>query len=85
MQKDVQNPVFSNRIQYLKKIERGKSIMCEVMENYAKEYAKEYARVCYKEKNEDIRAALKRGFSIDTICEMMRVTKERVEKIQKAL
>lgn len=82
MQKDVQNPVFSNRIQYLKKIERGKSIMCKVMENYAKEYAKEYAT---KEKNEDIRAALKKGFSIDTICEMMRVTKERVEKIRKDL
>ena len=86
MQKDVQNPVFSNRIQYLKKIERGKSIMCEVMENYAKEYAKEYVKeYAAKEKDEDIRAALKKGFSIDTICEMMRVTKERVEKIQKAL
>ena len=86
MQMDVQNPVFSKRIQYLKKNERGMSIMCEVMENYAKEYAKEYVKeYAAKEKDEDIRAALKKGFSIDTICEMMRVTKERVEKIQKAL
>lgn len=85
MQKDVQNPkfpFFSNRIEYLKKDEGGMSIMCEVMEKYAKEYAKEYVA---KEKDEDIRAALKKGFSIDTICEMMRVTKERVEKIQKNL
>ena len=82
MQMDVQNPVFLKRIQYLKKNERGMSIMCEVMEKYAKEYAKEYVA---KEKDEDIRAALKKGFSIESICEIMRVTRERVEKIQKDL
>lgn len=56
--------------------------MCEVMEKYAKEYAKEYVA---KEKDEDISAALKKGFSIESICEIMRVTRDRVEKIQKDL
>ena len=48
--------------------------MNEIMEKYAKEYAS-------KEKDdEDIRAALEKGFSIESICEVMRVTRERVEE-----
>ena len=54
--------------------------MCEGMEKYAYEYAKEYAAA---EKNANIQAALRKGFSIESICEIMRVTREHVEEIQK--
>lgn len=81
IQKDVQNPkfpVFSKRIQYLKKDEGGVSIMCEVMEKYAIKYAE-------NEKNRDILAALKKGIAPGRICEVMGVTPERVEKIRKTM
>lgn len=81
IQKDVQNPkfpVFSKRIQYLKKDEGGVSIMCEVMEKYAIKYAE-------NEKNRDILAALKKGITPGRICEVMGVTPERVEKIRKTM
>ena len=67
---------------YIRTEESGISIMNEIIEKYAKEYAKEYAS---KEKDEDIRAALEKGFSIESICEVMRVTRERVEEVQKDL
>lgn len=85
LQKNVKNPkfpVFSNRIQYLKEDEGGIRIMCEVMEKYAKEYAKEYAA---QKKDEDIRTALKKGIEIETICEVMGVARDYVERIQKEL
>ena len=64
---------------YIRTDESGVSIMNEIMEKYAKEYAS-------KEKDdEDIRAALEKGFSIESICEVMRVTRERVEEVQKDL
>lgn len=50
--------------------------MCEVMEKYAKEYVE-------KEKDDDIRAALKKGIEIETICEVLRVTRGRVERVRK--
>ena len=81
IQKDVQNPkfpVFSKRKQYLKKDEGGVSIICEVMEKYAIKYAE-------NEKNRDILAALKKGIAPGTICEVMGVTPERVEKIRKTM
>lgn len=79
MQKEVKNskfPIFSNRVQYLKNDEGGLSVMCEVMEKYAKEYVE-------KEKDDDIRAALKKGIEIETICEVLRVTRGRVERVRK--
>ena len=89
LQKDVQNPkfpVFSNRIRYLKSDEGGMSVMCEVMEKYAKEYAIEFAKErVAKEKDDSIRTALEKGIAVKTICEVMRVTQEHVEKIQKEM
>ncbi len=69
---------IQKRIQYLKKDEEGVSIMCEVMEKYAIEYAE-------NEKNRGILAALKKGIVPGTICEVMGVTPERVEKIRKTM
>lgn len=60
--------------------------MCEVMEKYAKEYAKEYAeKYAAQKKDEDIRAALNKRIEIETICEVMGVSRDRVERIQKEL
>lgn len=69
---------IQKRIQYLKKDEEGVSVMCEVMEKYAIEYAE-------NEKNRDILAVLKKGVAPGTICGVMGVTPERVEKIRKTM
>ena len=72
-------PKLSSKVKYFKETQKGREIMCELVENYAKEYAEEYAKEAIIEV---ARTMLDKGDDVAFVAERTKLSLEEVLKIK---
>ncbi len=75
-------PALSEAINYFKETEDGETVMCELVESYARDYAKEYAEEYAKEVAKKM---LRKNTSIEDIVEITGLSTDDVKNILESL